>query len=173
MPVMDWTEHMDRQIGNKKEMSILEFGIGDGTEYLLDNFKFVFSHELSPDANWYNAITSRFASRENWDHKLVLWHKIGFEDYNPNIPQALKDDIDTLFETHNFDVVFIDGGYHVRGDIADYILHKHMPLRVIIHDITIAYEEDGYGRIQMPDLYSYEAYHTGEGTGIFTKTGYL
>jgi len=169
MPVMDWTEHMDRQISNKKEMSILEFGIGDGTEYLLDNFKFVFSHELQVDANWYNIIASRLASRTNWEHKLVLWHEIGFEDYNPNIPKALTDDIDALFDKYRFDAVFIDGGYHIRGDIANYILHKHKPTFVIIHDITIAFEEDGYGRIDKPEEYAYEEFHTGEGTGIFYK----
>ena len=35
MAYTDWINIMDDFIPNKKELSILEFGLGDGTEYLL------------------------------------------------------------------------------------------------------------------------------------------
>ena len=38
MPYTDWTNIFDTDIPNKKELSIIEFGLGEGTEYLLKNF---------------------------------------------------------------------------------------------------------------------------------------
>jgi hypothetical protein len=169
MPYTDWIELMDSSIENKKELSIIEFGLGDGTEYLLNNFKDVYSYELMDTSFWYEEIVPKFKLHENWKHKLVLWEEIGFKDYDQNLPNLLLSEINNLFDKHNFDVVFMDGGYHVRGDIVNYIINKFFPKYVVIHDINYTYEEDGYHRIILPDNYKIEKNTTGEGTIIFIK----
>jgi len=171
MPYQDWVEIVDKVVENKKELSILEFGLGDGTEYLLDNFKFVFSHELVNNRWWYDQTVSRFKDRKNWEHQLVMFDDIGFVDYNPELPKELLANIARLFEDYGFDAVFIDGDYHVRGDIADFILNTFHPKYVIIHDTNFAWEEDGYARINLwePENYTVAKTTVGEGTHIFVR----
>ena len=167
---MDWQGIVEATIPAKKELSILEFGLGDGTEYLLDNFKFVFSHELIRSDYWYQKTVDRFKDRTNWKHKLVLFDDIGFKDYDPNLPSTLLYDIQKLMIEYKFDVVFIDGDYHVRGDIADFILRIHLPKYLIIHDTNFAWLEDGYDRIMLnTDYYDVVEDKTGEGTKIFVR----
>lgn len=169
MPYTDWIELMETSIPNKKELSIIEFGLGDGTEYLLKNFKDVYSYELMDTSNWYNTTVKKFSLYENWKHKLVLWNDIGFKDNDLNLPKDLLNEIDYLFENNNFDVVFMDGGYHVRGDIVNVIINKFYPKYVVIHDVNFAFIADGYDRIKLPPNYRTEKNTVGEGTMIFIK----
>lgn len=167
MAYTDWIELVESTIPNKTKLSVLEFGLGDGTKYLLDNFKFVYSHELMNTPKWYDYVVRKFSHYKNWKHELVLFKDIGFVDYNPNLPPVLLDSITKLFNKYKFDVVLIDGQYHVRGDIANFILNKFHPKYVVIHDINLAFEEDGYNRIKLPSKYKSVSSHLGEGTRIF------
>lgn len=174
MPYTDWATIVDTTIVNKKEIKMLEFGLGDGTQYLVDNFEFVYSHELIDDSqpnliNYYNTALNKYSSYTNWASELVMWKDIGFKDYDPNLPIQLLNRIDELFLMYKFEAVLVDGGYHVRGDIANYILNKWSPDYVIIHDTNFAYEVDGYTRIQLPSSYTTIEYLSGEGTHIFKK----
>jgi len=169
MPYTDWIDLMESEIPNKKDLSMIEFGLGDGTDYLLKNFKNVFSYELMYTKTWYLEAVEKFSINENWEHKFVSWNEIGFRDYEINLPEQLLQDIDDLFEKNNYDVVFMDGGYHVRGDIVNYIINKFYPKYIVIHDINYAFEEDGYHRISIPENYRTEKNTNGEGTMIFIK----
>lgn len=169
MPYTDWISIFETDVPNKKELSIIEFGLGEGTKYLLDNFKFVYSHELINNSHWYNYTVEKFSEYKNWEHKLILFEEIGFRDYNPNLPQALLDDIKTLFQKYNFDMAFVDGDYHVRGDIANFILNEIKPKYVAIHDVNYAFIADGYDRIKLPPEYTSVTSKVGEGTTIFIK----
>jgi hypothetical protein len=171
---VDWIGALDLYIPNKHKLSILEFGLGDGTEYLLNKFKYVYSYELIDSnipslVNWYIDAKNKYKERHNWDSELMFWQEIGFQDYEPNLPKELLNKIDNLFESHNFDAVLVDGGFHVRGDIANYILNKFSCKYVIIHDTNFAYEEDGYNRINLPNTYETIMYTKGNGTHIFVK----
>lgn len=169
MAYTDWIDIMEEFIPNKKELTLIEFGLGDGTEYLLNNFKKVYSYELMSDSYWYNTIVKKYSIHKNWEHRLVLWNEIGFKDYDTNLPSKLLLDIDELFENTNFDVVFMDGGYHTRGDIVNVIINKFFPNYIVIHDINFAFEIDGYGRILIPENYKTEKNTIGEGSMIFIK----
>lgn len=169
MAYMDWQGVFDTDIPNKKDLSIIEFGLGEGTEYLLENFKSVYSHELVATREWYDYSVNKYSKYTNWEHELILFNEVGFQDYNPNLPQVILDGITNLFNKYNFDVAFVDGDYHVRGDIANFILNKFQPKYVAIHDTNYAYEIDGYGRINLPAVYSVVKYNVGEGTHIFVK----
>jgi hypothetical protein len=174
MPYTDWTNIVETAIPHKDELSILEFGLGEGTKYLLEKFKYVYSYELIDDTygdlkKWYAESYQLFSSNPKWGSELVMWNEIGFADYNPDLPIGLLSRIDELFSTYKFDAVLVDGGYHVRGDIANYILNKWKPSYVIIHDTNYAYEVDGYSRIELPEIYDTIKYTEGEGTHIFVN----
>jgi hypothetical protein len=170
MPYTDWTSIFDTDIPNKKDLSIIEFGLGEGTEYLLKNFKFVYSHELIGTRQWYDYTVEKFSKYKNWEHELILFNEVGFQDYNPNLPEVILNHIVDLFETYKFDVVFVDGDYHVRGDIVNFILNKFQPKYVAIHDVNFAFLADGYDRINLPSNYISTTSTIGEGTTIFKKT---
>lgn len=174
MAYTDWIDIVDTTILEKNKTSILEFGLGDGTEYLVKNFKNVYSYELIDDADpsleeWSKICIDKFKTSTNWEYEVVKYDTIGFADYNPNLCIKLLERIDTLFKKYNFQAVLVDGGYHVRGDIANYILNKFAPKYVAIHDTNYNYEVDGYGRIQLPANYTTVKYTQGEGTHIFVK----
>lgn len=169
MSYTDWIDLVKSTIPQKDKLAILEFGLGEGTKYLLDNFKFVYSYELAPNSKWYNPIVEKFSGSENWQHELVLFKDIGFVDFNTDLPKELLTGITKLFNKYKFDVVFMDGNYHVRGDITNFILNKFYPKYFIIHDISIAFEQDGYSRIELPSRYKSVSSYSGEGTRIFIK----
>jgi hypothetical protein len=174
MPYTDWIGITDPTLQNKSTLSILEFGLGEGTKYLLDNFMYVYSYELNDDHHpeyieWWDKSNDDYKSYSNWGRELHWYSEVGFIDHNPILPEKLTERIDELFREHNFDAVLVDGVGHCRGDVANYILHNHSPNYVIIHDTNFNYEVDGYGRIQLPSQYETIIYTEGEGTHIFVK----
>lgn len=169
MPYTDWTNIFTEALPNKKDLSIIEFGLGEGTEYLLENFKFVYSYELINTREWYDYTVEKFSKYKNWEHQLVLFNEVNFVDYDPNLPKPVLDRITDLFTKYKFDMAFVDGDYHVRGDIANFILNTFQPKYVAIHDVNFAFIADGYDRIVLPDNYTSITSTIGEGTTIFIK----
>lgn len=175
MAYTDWTEIVETTILEKDKLSILEFGLGDGTKYLVDNFKKVYSYEIIDDADptlgeWGTECAQKLSGYTNWEYEITKYSEIGFVDYDSNLSSKLLKRIDELFTKYKFEAVLVDGGYHVRGDIANYILNKFSPDYVVIHDTNFNYEVDGYGRINLPKKYSTVKYTEGEGTHIFVKS---
>ncbi len=170
MSYTDWIELVESSIPKKNKLSILEFGLGEGTRYLLDNFKFVYSYELAAGSNWYDDAIQRFSKYKNWKPELILFNDVGFVDFDTNLPPKLLKGITKLFKKYKFDVVLMDGQYHVRGDIVNFVLTKFSPRYVIIHDTNLAFKQDGYDRIKLPSKYKTASSDLGEGTRIFIKT---
>jgi hypothetical protein len=172
MSYTDWTGAVEATIPERKQLKILEFGLGAGTKYLVDNFKYVYSYELIDERDhslkeWAEISKNDYKYYTNWDVEVVNWSDINFKDYNPNLVSGLTDRIDMLFAEHNFEAVLVDGGYHVRGDIANYILNKFTPKYVLIHDTNFNYVVDGYERIQKPELFEIYNHTDGEGTHVY------
>lgn len=175
MAYTDWTEIVETTILEKDKLSILEFGLGDGTKYLVDNFKKVYSYEIIDDidptlAEWGAECAQKLSGYSNWEYEITNYSEIDFVDYDSNLSSKLLKRIDELFDKYKFEAVLVDGGYHVRGDIANYILNKFSTKYVVIHDTNYNYEVDGYGRINLPNNYSTVKYTEGEGTYIFVKS---
>ena len=167
MAYTDWIPTMD-SIKSKKDLSIIEFGLGDGTEYLLNNFKLVYSFELADNDYWYKITKDRFGNFQNWKADFVNFTEVGFWDYMPQLPEQLISRIDDIFND-KYDVVFMDGGYHNRGQIANLILNKFSPQYLVIHDINFAFEQDMYDQIVIPQEYDFSDDNNGEGTRIYFK----
>ena len=175
MAYTDWIDAVDVVLIDKSDLTILEFGLGDGTRYLVNTFKKVYSFEIIDDADpslkqWSAQCIDNLQYCTNWEYEVTTYSEIDFVDYTPELSSKLLQRIDQLFRTYNFEAVLVDGGYHVRGDIANYILNKFHPKYVIIHDTNYNYEIDGYSRIHLPNNYTTFKYTQGEGTHIFIKS---
>jgi hypothetical protein len=175
MAYTDWTEIVETTVLEKDKLSILEFGLGDGTKYLVDNFKKVYSYEIIDDADpslaeWGRECVQKLNAYSNWEYEITKYSEVDFVDYDSNLSSKLLNRIDELFDKYKFEAVLVDGGYHVRGDIANYILNKFPTKYVVIHDTNYNYTVDGYGRINLPKNYSTVKYTEGEGTHIFVKS---
>jgi hypothetical protein len=172
MAYTDWIPTMD-SIKNKKNLSIIEFGLGDGTEFLINNFKNVHSFELADTKTWFDEANVKYANSKNWTCEFAHFDNYGFYDYMLNLPQALLDKLVDLFSQSKYDIVFMDGGYHNRGQIANFILNQFSPKAMIIHDINYAFQQDMYDQIIVPEDYSFVDDTNGEGTRIYYKQGVL
>ena len=171
----DWIPHVKNTIPNMGDLNILEFGIGKGTLWLCDNFKSTYSFELidrleTELPKWFEDVKYEITKRgKDWGGELVFWDELSFVNFDPNISPYLKDKIDSIFSNKKIDVVFMDGGYHVRGDIVNYVINTHFPKYIIIHDTVLNYVVDGYHRIHTPESYEIYRYDIGLGTHIYKK----
>lgn len=167
MSYTDWIPTMD-SITNKKNLSVFEFGLGYGTEYLLDNFKQVYSFELAQNNDWYGMVKQMFGNRENWKIEFLDFNEVDFiYTLMSELPNPLIEKINSIFQD-KYDVVFIDGGYLTRGLIANLVLNNFRPNFMVVHDI-LAMEVYGYEKIICPEGYDFTDDNNGEGTRIYFK----
>jgi hypothetical protein len=171
MSYTDWIPTMEL-IENKNELSIIEFGLGNGTNFLVENFKTVYSYELASSKDWFNHIYSSLSQSHNWQGEFSDFTEFEFGSYSHNIPVPLLDKVIGLFKT-KYDVVFMDGGFHnPRGYLANFILSEIQPDYLIVHDINDS-ETYSYGEIVCPEQYLFKDDLEGEGTRIYFKKGKL
>lgn len=109
---LDWQPIVD-SIEDSKNLTILEFGCGEGTTYLLDKFKYVYSYETNSrdiDGNWFKYTSDQHRGK-NWT---------GY--FDDNFPGTSVDIL--KFKTHvletvdisSIDVLFVDPGFKERAE---------------------------------------------------------
>jgi 16S rRNA A1518/A1519 N6-dimethyltransferase RsmA/KsgA/DIM1 with predicted DNA glycosylase/AP lyase activity len=164
----DWQLTVDK-IANKDKMTIVELGWGQGTYYLLENFKKVISIELS-------RYTYPYTQLEN--HTYI--------ELTPNIKTFYKDDvlIDTRGETrpefnkeianymaeikkHKAEVIFVDFGFHFRGEVVQELINLNQHQYIIFHDTNFPYY--GYDRLDYKNYSLKFIDKNGQGTIILSK----
>ena len=176
----DWQKNFDK-IENKKDKVILELGCGLGTKYLVNNFKKVYSYEVTETDEWYQKTKKDLQEYENWES--IFYYDSYLRDSNKTIVSTrgklrdikpLKRYFTQLHGFVNFrelDIAFVDQGNHFRGELACYLMSWGIPM-VIIHDskqwphnTDLVY---GYDKID-PQLYNYfyKSFPRGQGTVIF------
>jgi hypothetical protein len=158
--------------------SLLEFGLGYSTKYLLDHCKNVTSCEIiMPDqnANWFNHTSELFAKYPNWTPILkqgdqsmhIANHYATHARKNPALQDGsyllvIKEICDELFKDKQFDVAFVDPGFHMRGDLVNELFDR-VPI-IVAHDTNIAPEIYGWDRVYTPSNYVKIVFAKGQGT---------
>lgn len=178
-----------------KPKSMIEFGLGEGTEWFLNNCEEVVSVELYSENTelakklristdeWMPYFKKRFKNYNNWkiipyncgedilraEHDVTGYGKVDRGD-NPTddgYKRELCDLIKKLFQKRRYDYAFVDAGIHLRGDIVNELFGK---VRVIgAHDTNtkLIY---GYNRIAVPEDYrSEQGPECGEGIIFWIK----
>lgn len=174
--------------------SMIEFGLGEGTSFLLDHLKEVVSVEIYcedkelakklPIANneWMKKFGQEFRTYKNWEiipyacgasilkaeHDVTGHGKVerGDDPTSNEYKKEIKKLIDSLFKNKKYDYAFVDAGIHLRGDIVNALFGKV--------DIIGAHDTNtkplyGYNRIVVPMDYSIEENTNGEGITFWKK----
>ena len=178
----DYVESHNRLLDLVPNNRMVEFGLGEGTQYFLNRFNKVVSVEFfSPDQNiaskyrisndyWMDHFKKEFSSYSNWE---VVGIPLGEEilkaeeditgvgelprgsDPRNDYKTELHALLDEFFSKQEpFDFAFVDAGIHLRGDIVNYLFGK--VLVISAHDFKDAEKVYGYHRIVVPDSYRQE-----------------
>lgn len=156
----DWNLYFQKLFDTIQVESILEFGLGVGTEFLCDNAKKVISVELSvSDLNkdWTEKTKEKLKDYTNWtlhyievpdeiikSNQNAIDYKYPLKDtsYLP----TLKSLINKFLSRKKYDIIFVDPGIHNRGDIVNLCFGKA--------NIIAAHDTDRTGRV-IKNIYGY------------------
>lgn len=164
----DWTKYFEKLFNVYKIKNLVEFGLGDGTEFLLDNCEKVTSVEISLgdyNKSWHDKCVEKYKDYKNWDvfyidapKEVVLAND---EAINKRYPIIYKDHISklkTIVNKHckNADMIFVDAGFHNRGDLVNLCFNKAKIIAA--HDTSrdegrILKNIYGYNIVEIPENY--------------------
>lgn len=179
--------------------SVIEFGVGEGTNVFLENCTGkITSVELFttdyPKAEllkistdeWIDYSIKQFEKYDNWNAiKYEVQSSILKAEYDvtgkgtngvirgksPSNQEYIKE-LENLISTLNileYDMAFVDAGIHLRGDIVNLLFNK---VNIITaHDFNTR-DIYGYSRISIPSTYEgFSGNYSSEGLGVFIKKG--
>ena len=164
----DWSKYFDTIFKTYKVNHLLEFGLGDGTEFLLDNCETVTSVEISLgdyNKSWHDKCVEKYKNYQNWNVHYIDAPKEVVEanqeaidkrypiNYTQHLPK-LKEIVDKY--TKKTDMIFIDAGFHNRGDLVNLCFNKAKIIAA--HDSSrdegrVLKNIYGYNIVNIPDNY--------------------
>jgi dTDP-4-dehydrorhamnose 3,5-epimerase len=171
--------------------TVLEYGCGVGTKTLCKLFKKCISVELYHEdfllPNWFQQLSDELEQSQvsNWCGKLVRVDgsicQIEDDIRKNNLIQTrnlespskefLKQVIQSDIEKHRPDVVFVDPGIHLRGEIARIIMENYWSPLVVLHDYN--WQDDRYGYHLLKDIPNYSLsvpIPGGLGTAVYSQS---
>jgi len=156
--------------------NLLEFGMGEATQYFLDTCGGVTSVELVTPSN----DKARYAKYTNELHKYYNWApllKVGSEAlgtadalaikgadpalYDGTYLLEFKDLCDELFSERSYDVVVVNPAIHLRGDLINELFGR-VPV-IVAHDTR--YSSFVYGWVKVSTPFDYVRIDYKEGCG--------
>jgi 16S rRNA A1518/A1519 N6-dimethyltransferase RsmA/KsgA/DIM1 with predicted DNA glycosylase/AP lyase activity len=161
-PYTDWQEAFDL-IPNKDQMTIIELGCGEGTQYLLDNFKEVISIEYSRYPYDFTVTSPKHtfvkleASQDTIEKDNVLIETRG--ETRPDFTEEVDMLMDEIMK-YKADIIFVDFGFHFRGEVVGTIWNYRKIKTIAYHDSNFPY----YGYPKVDAKYEYK---NGQGTVIW------
>lgn len=165
----DWQPTMQSMIERYKPKRVFEFGMGDGTQFLLDNFDYVYSFELlcNPELkDWYPNMVERYKNNSKW-HTM-------FMNCDDEINFGLRMQLSKYLKLAKPDLVFVDPGVHFRGDLVNLAIKGGYPI-VMAHDTRCGFDENdiyGWNKIKA-EGYTKEEVYTGQGTTAWIRNDLL
>jgi 16S rRNA A1518/A1519 N6-dimethyltransferase RsmA/KsgA/DIM1 with predicted DNA glycosylase/AP lyase activity len=166
-PFIDWQLAFET-IANKDQMTIVELGWGEGTKYLLQEFKKVISIELSRYTYPYTPIENH--TYIELQPKITTFYKddVLIETLGKDRPE-FKAEIKKLMTEiikYEADIIFVDFGFHFRGEVVQELINLDKYKYIVYHDTNFPYY--GYDKINYKN-YRKKEYSKGQGTIILTK----
>ena len=164
----DWHHYMEIVFKEYKVGRLLEFGLGEGTEYLLDNAGEVVSVEISLgefNRGWHDRCVEKYAGYKNWGVKYIeagegirgghekITREGGLGDYGDHMME-LRKIVDGCGA--GWDLIFVDPGIGLRGDLVNMVFGR---AGVIVgHDSSrdgkrVRKGVYGYDRVLVPGNY--------------------
>lgn len=184
----EWTDHVRafRQLFNLYPVtSFLEFGVGLGSQFYLENCQHLTSIELvlkdrySFVVPWYIDCLDRFASYSNWSPSLHAFSQVvnyanelaisGVDPASQDSRYLLEINhfLDELFLEKQFQVAFVDPGIHIRGDLVNALFGR---VDIIgAHDTNFNSPVYGWYKVVTPPDYEKISFSDGSGTTLWIK----
>jgi hypothetical protein len=140
-PYTDWQEAFDH-IPNKDKMTIIELGCGEGTQYLLDNFKKVISIEYSRYPYDFTVTSPKHtfvkleATQETIKKDDVLIETMGETrpDFTEEVDMLMRE-----IKKYKTDMIFVDFGFHFRSEVVQAIIDWGKIRGIAFHDTNEPY----------------------------------
>lgn len=175
-----WASVFEKIFNIKKINKMLEFGLGNGTEFLADYVGYLQSVELAVNEGhkqWYDTISSKLQSYKNWKSEFILCPEsivnadievLKNKNYNATDKSYLPllKNIVQPYLQESWDLVFVDPGIHLRGEMISWCIEKNIPI-IVNHD-TEFQTLYGYDLIDLKH-YKYYSFNTTHGTGVFVN----
>lgn len=164
----DWQLTVD-QIPNKDKMTIVELGWGQGTYYLLENFKQVISIELSRYTYPYTQLENHSYIELTPNIKTFYKDNVLIETRGETRPKFEKEIANYMTEIkkHKAEVIFVDFGFHFRGEVVQELINLNQHQYIIFHDTNFPYY--GYDRLDYKNYSLKFIDRNGQGTIILSK----
>ncbi|NGX30865.1 MAG: hypothetical protein K940chlam8_00219 [Chlamydiae bacterium] len=175
----DHIRHFHKLFKQKKISTFLEFGLGKGTEYFLQHCDHVISVELlcSDDRSWFEYCQKKLINYPHWKGVFVQGSdviaqadRLALEEIDPSSKVSYLDELrltcDKIlaqFSLDDLELVFIDPGIHLRGDLVNIMLKKNIPI-IAAHDTKVSEKVYGWNRIIVPS--DYQAFKFVKGLGL-------
>lgn len=152
MSMLDWQPAVEKLHELFPFQKVLEFGLGDGTQWFLDHCDEVHSIELHANPqtqNWYPMCLERYKDNKNWHPEFFSC------DGDMQLTDSMKDYIcGRLFNRltpKNFDLIFVDPGVHCRGDITN-LCYDHARV-IAVHDTNVGHQNYGWAKMEGKGYY--------------------
>ena len=164
---IDWQVAFDN-IPDKDQMTIVELGWGEGTFYLLDNFKKVISIELSRYTYPYTQIENHTYIELQPEKDTLTKDDLLIETLGKDRPQFQSEikNLMTEIKKHEADIIFVDFGFHFRGEVVQELIDLNRYKYIAYHDTNFPYY--AYDKLDYKE-YSKQEYLGGQGTVILSK----
>jgi 16S rRNA A1518/A1519 N6-dimethyltransferase RsmA/KsgA/DIM1 with predicted DNA glycosylase/AP lyase activity len=164
----DWQLTIDH-IPNKDKMTIVELGWGQGTYYLLENFKKVISIELSRYTYPYTQIENHSYIELQPEETTTLKDDILIKTEGSYRPEFNKEIANYMAEIkkHKANVIFVDFGFHFRGEVVQELINLNQHQYIIFHDTNFPYY--GYNKLDYKNYSLKFIDKNGQGTIILGK----
>jgi|688.fasta_scaffold255744_2 hypothetical protein len=169
-PPQDWNYYFREIFSHEKINNFLEFGLGVGTEFLLENCEKVTSVELSLGSynlEWYEKTKEKLKDYDNWESHYVnvpeeisnadqRAQKLRFPLEDTKYLKVLKKITDPFISNSAYDFIFVDAGIHLRGDLVNLSFDKADIIAA--HDTSRDHNRVlkniyGYNIVQVPSNY--------------------
>jgi len=175
----DWIPALDgiKDIQNK---TILELGLGAGTQTLISRFKRVISFEVARTDEWYNNSVAEYSRYPHWSSRFISMKDLGLDRADDELlksggrirnTEAMKAyfaALESFVPTYQgVDVAFVDQGFHFRGETVTYFLEKGIG-EIIAHDTFNFDHIYGYDAVKLPSNYVTYVFG-GLGTTLYVK----
>lgn len=163
-----YIQDIDKIFKHTSIQSVLEFGLGYGTKYFLDRCQEVNSIEIilsDQSSEWYDDTLRLFKNYSNWKPQLIhgsqFLYEANLKSYRDCLDPALydatyilelKDLCENLCKDKEYDLIFVDPGFHMRGDLVNELFDK-TPI-IVADDTNYGHQTYGWWKINTP--YNYE-----------------
>ena len=164
---IDWQVAFDN-IPDKDQMTIVELGWGEGTFYLLNNFKKVISIELSRYTYPYTQIENHTYIELQPEKDTLTKDDLLIETLGKDRPQFQSEikNLMTEIKEHKANMIFVDFGFHFRGEVVQELIDLDRYKYIAYHDTNFPYY--AYDKLDYKE-YSKQEYLGGQGTVILSK----